>query len=63
MNAKIFKFGFIRFIADALELITVSFVPAYDIYFSIRNSPSDFLGRSESYVGRKSFSGENTVGS
>ena len=63
MNAKIFKFGFIRFIAIALALITVVFVPAYDIDFSMRNSPSDFLGRFESYVGRKLFSGENTVGS
>ena len=54
MNAKIFKFGFIRFIAIALALITVAFVRAYDIDFSIRNSPSDLLGRRESYVGWKS---------
>ena len=53
MNAKIFKFGFIRFIEIALALITVAFVAAYDIDFSMRNSPSDLVGRSESYVGLK----------
>ena len=51
MDAKIFKFGFIRFIATALALITVAFVPAYDIDFSIRNSPSDFMGKCEAYAG------------
>ena len=63
INAKIFKFGFISFIAFALPLITVLFVPAYMTDFSIKNSPSDFCGRLESYVGWKLFFGENAVGS
>ena len=63
MNAKIFKFGFMSFMALAFPLITVLFEPAYITDFSIRNSPSDFSGRLESYVGWKSFLGENAVGS
>ena len=63
MNAKIFKFGFMTFMALALPLITVLFEPAYITDFSMRNSPSDFWGRLESYLGWKSFLGENAVGS
>ena len=56
MNAKIFKFGFIRFIAIALALITVVFVPALGctrerfLAISSETAPDRFLFFAGSYI-------------
>ena len=52
MNAKIFKFGFMRFIAAAFMFTTVASVPAYITDFSMRNSSGAFCGKLELYDAR-----------
>ena len=52
MNAKIFKFGFRFFIAEAFLFKTVSSVPAYITDFSMRNSSGAFCGKFELYDAR-----------